>query len=53
MSVKNTWKTQKNKTSIEIVFVPNFHLSIEKTGCLVYIGDYTTQLSGDFNKPLL
>ena len=23
-----------------------------KTGCLLYIGDYTTQLCGDYNKPL-
>ena len=48
MCVKKTWKTQKNKTSIEIVVVPKIHLSNEKTGCLVYIGDYTTHLSENF-----
>ena len=29
------------------------NLTNEKTpGCLGYIGDYTTQLYGDYNKPL-
>ena len=27
-------------------------LSNEKKSCLGYIGDYTTQLYGDYNKPL-
>ena len=29
-----------------------FHVSNEKTGCLGYIGDYTAQFYGDYNKPL-
>ena len=29
----------------------DYHMSNEKTpGCLVYIGDYTTQLYGGYNK---
>jgi len=35
------------------VAVAVFHLSHEKfPGCLGYIGDYTTHLYGDYNKPL-
>ena len=47
MSVKNTWKTQKNKTSIEIVVVPNLHLSIEKNWLFsVYRGLYYPVICG-------
>ena len=31
--------------------VPFFH-SVENPGWLGYIGDYTTQLYGDYNKPI-
>ena len=31
---------------------PSDRVSNEKTGCFGYIGDYTTQLYGDYNKPL-
>ena len=33
--------------------VPFFHMSsVENPGWLGYIGDYTTQLYGDYNKPI-
>ena len=35
------------------LLVENEQMSNEQNpGCLVYIGDYTTQLCGDYNKPL-
>ena len=35
------------------IILPHVHVSNEKNpGWLVYIGDYTTQLYGDCNKPL-
>ena len=38
---------------IYIYRIANTHLSNEKNlGYLLYIGDYTTQLYGDYNKPL-
>ena len=43
-------------SGIHLILVVEFQkkqLSNEKNpGCLVYIGDYTTQLYRDFNKPL-
>ncbi len=41
----------------QVVQTPGFlnhqHVSNEKkTGCLVYIGGYTTQLNGNYNQPL-
>ncbi len=31
---------------------PSWAMKKRATGCLGYIGDYTTQLYGDYNKPL-
>ena len=53
MVAVDTITIYSNRTCIYIYRIANTHLSNEKNlGYLLYIGDYTTQLYGDYNKPL-
>ena len=53
MLVSGNFSTQEGSTGKKPAGTTRDHLSNEKNlGWLGYIGDYTTQLYGDYNTPL-
>ena len=51
MQFGRSWKTGSLPAGPEINYHMS-HMSNKKPGSLWFLGDYTTQLCGDYNKPL-